>query len=216
MKLHRRKFLHFAAGAVALPHVAKAQAYPSRPVRWIVGSAPGSAPDIVARMLGQRLSDRLGQPIVIENRPGGGGNIATQAVVNALADGYTLIFVTNANAINATLYEKLSFVFLRDIAPVASFNRLPLTMVVRPSVPANIVPELIAYARANPGKLIMASGGNGSVSQVTGELFKMMTGVNMPSVPYRSSPFALTDLLGGHVHALFDTLAGSIENIRAG
>jgi len=220
MKLpHRRQFLHLASGAVALPvasHAAWAQAYPTRPVRWIVGSAAGAGPDIVARMLGQRLSERLGQPIIIENRPGAGTNIATEAVVRAPPDGHTLIFVTNANAINATLYNKLSFVFLRDIAPVASFNRLPLTMVVNPSVPAKTIPELIAYAKANPGKLTMASGGNGTVSHVAGELFKMMTAVDMPSVVYRSGPFALTDLLGGHVHVLFDALAGSIENIKAG
>ena len=219
MKLSRRQFLHHVAGAAALPMLSGfsfAQNYPLRPVRWIVGSAAGSAPDVVARLVGPRLSERLGQPIIIDDRPGGGGNIGTQAVVNAAADGYTLLFVTNAHAINATLYDKLNFNFLRDIAPVASLIRLPFVMVVHPSVPATTVPEFIAHAKANPGKLSMASSGNGTVSHVAGELFKMMTGVNMLSVPYRSGPPALTDLIAGHVQVMFDTLPSSIEHIRAG
>ena len=219
MKLSRRQFLHHVAGAAALPMLSGfsfAQNYPLRPVRWIVGSAAGSAPDVVARLVGPRLSERLGQPIIIDDRPGGGGNIGTQAVVNAAADGYTLLFVTNAHAINATLYDKLNFNFLRDIAPVASLIRLPFVMVVHPSVPATTVPEFIAHAKANPGKLSMASSGNGTVSHVAGELFKMMTGVNMLSVPYRSGPPALTDMIAGHVQVMFDTLPSSIEHIRAG
>ena len=181
MKLPRRQFLHLAAGAAALPvlsRAASAQAYPTRPVRWIVAAGPGSSPDIVARLVGQRLSERLGQPIIVDNRPGGGGNIGTQAVVNAPPDGYTLLFVTNANAINATLYDKLNFNFIRDIAPVAPIVRVPFVMLVKPSLPAKTVPEFIAYAKANPGKLTMASAGIGTVSHVAAELFKMMTGVN--------------------------------------
>ena len=220
MKLsHRRQFLHLAAGAAALPaisRIARAQAYPARPVRWVVPAAASSSPDIVARLVGQRLSERLGQPIIVENRPGGGTNIGTQVVVNAPADGYTLLFVTNAQAINATLYDKLNFNFIRDIAPVASIVRLPFVMTVNPTVPATTVPEFIAYAKANPGKLTMASSGNGTVSHVAGELFKMMTGVDMLYVPYRSGPPALTDLIGGHVHVMFDTLPTAIGYIRAG
>ena len=219
MKLPRRQFLRLAATAAALPvvsHVAWAQTYPSRPVRWIVGSAAGSAPDIVARVVGPRLAERLGQPVIIDDRPGGGGNIGTQAVVNAPADGYTLLFVTNAHAINATLYDKLNFNFIRDIAPVASLIRLPFVMVVNPSVPAKTVPEFVDYAKANPGKLTLASSGIGTVSHVAGELFKMMTGVNMLSVPYRSGPPALADLIAGHVQVMIDTLPSSIEHIRAG
>ncbi len=220
MKLpHRRQFLHLAAGATALPvlsRAASAQAYPTRPVRWIVAAGPGSSPDIVARLVGQRLSERLGQPIIVDNRPGGGGNIGTQAVVNAPPDGYTLLFVTNANAINATLYEKLNFNFIRDIAPVASIVRVSFVMLVNPSLPAKTVPEFIAYAKANPGKLTMASAGIGTVSHVAGELFKMMTGVNVLTVPYRTGPPALTDLIAGHVHVMIDTLPSSIEYIRTG
>jgi tripartite-type tricarboxylate transporter receptor subunit TctC len=218
MRLRRRTFLHLAgaAAATSISRIARAQTYPSRPVRWVVGSAAGSAPDIVARLLGQRLSERLGQPVIIENRPGGGSNIGTQMVVNAAPDGYTLLFVTNAQAINATLYDKLNFNFIRDIAPVASFVRVPFVMIVNPSVPAKSVPEFIALAKANPGKLTMASSGNGTVSHVAGELFKMMTGVDMLYVAYRSGPPALTDLIGGHVQVMFDSLPSSIGYIRAG
>jgi tripartite-type tricarboxylate transporter receptor subunit TctC len=200
----------------AIPRLARAQVYPSRPVRWIVGSAAGSAPDVIARLVGPRLSERLGQPIIVDDRPGGGSNIATQAVVNAPPDGYTLLFVTNAHAINATLYDKLNFNFIRDIAPVASLIRLPFVMVVNPSVPAKTVVELIAYTKANPNKLTLASSGIGTVSHVAGELFKMMTGASMLSVPYRSGPPALTDLIAGHVQVMFDTMPSSIEQIRTG
>jgi tripartite-type tricarboxylate transporter receptor subunit TctC len=218
MKLPRRRFLHLAAGAAALPAVSRiawAQTYPARPVRWLVGAAPGSSPDVVARLLGQRLAEQLGQPFVIENRPGAGTNIAAEAVVRAASDGYSLLFVTSANAINATLYEKLNFNFIRDIAPVAGIVRIPLVMVVNPSVPAKTVPEFIVYAKANPGKVTMASDGNGTVSHVAGELFKMMTGVDMLHVPYRSGPPALTDLIGGQVQVMFEPLPSSIEFIRA-
>jgi len=202
MKLPRRQFLHLAAGAAALPavlRIARAQAYPSRPVRIIVAAAPGGGNDIVARLIGQWLSERLGQQFIIENRPGGGGNIGTEAVVRAASDGYTLLLVTAANAINATLYGNLNFNFLRDIAPVAGIMRVPEVMVVNPSVPAKTIPEFIAYAGANPGKINMASGGNGTPSHVAGELFKMMAGVDLIHVPYRGLSPALTDLLGGQV-----------------
>src|SRR5262250_3212482 len=188
MKLPRRRFLHLAAGAVALPAVSRiswAQAYPSRPVRIIVGVVAGSAPDIFARLIGQWLSERLGNPFVVENRSGGGGNIATEAAVNSQPDGYTLLMVATNDAINATLYEKLSFNFIRDIAPVASMVLSSNVMVVHPSVPAKTVPEFLAYTRANPGKVNMASPGIGTSSHVAGELFKMMTGVDMAHVPYR-------------------------------
>jgi len=219
MKLPRRTFLQLAAGAAALPavsRIAAAQTYPSRPVRWINGTAAGSAPDIVARLIGQWLSQRLGQPIVIENRPGAGTNIGTEAVVRALPDGYSLLLVTQSNAINATLYENLNFNFIHDIAPVASISRGPLVMEVNPSVPVKTVPEFIAYAKANPGKLNMASAGSGTPQHVAGELFKMMAGVNMLHVPYRGSPFALTALIAGEVQVMFDTLPASIEHIKAG
>jgi tripartite-type tricarboxylate transporter receptor subunit TctC len=212
MKLPRRNFLHLAAGAAALPAVARmarAQAYPSRPVRIIVGFAAGSASDIVARLIAQWLSERLGQQFVVENRTGAASNIATEAVVRAPADGYTLLFVTAASAINATLYDKLNFVFLRDIAPVASLIRAPSVLEVNPSVPAKTVPEFIAYAKANPGKLIMASGGIGSGTHLAGELFKMMAGVNMVHVPYRGGGPALTDLLGGQVQVMFPSTVSS-------
>src|SRR5215510_10424245 len=220
MKLpHRRSFLHLAAGAAALPfapYIARAQAYPSRPVRLIVGFPPAGATDIVARLMGQWLMERLGQPFIIENRPGAGSNIAAEAVVRAPPDGYTLLLVFSANAINATLYEKLNFNFIRDIAPVAAIVRVPHVLEVNPSVPAKTVPEFIAYAKANPGKLNMASGGNGTPAHVSGELFKMLTGVNMVHVPYRGAGPALTDLIGGQVQVQFDNLASSIEHIRAG
>jgi tripartite-type tricarboxylate transporter receptor subunit TctC len=221
MKLpHRRQFLHLAAaGAAALPavsRIARAQAYPSRPVRLIVPLAPAGASDILARLIGQWLSERLGQQFVIDNRPGGGGNIGTEAVIRAPADGYTLLMVGGYNAINATLYEKLNFDFIRDIAPVAGIIRAPNVMAVNPSVPAKTIPELIAYAKANPRKLNMASPGVGTTPHVAGELFKMMTGVKMVHVPYRGSPPALTDLLGGQVQVYFGPIAGSIEYVRAG
>jgi tripartite-type tricarboxylate transporter receptor subunit TctC len=220
MKLsHRRQFLHLVAGAAALPvglRFARAQAYPTRPVRWIVGYPPAGATDIAARLIGQWLSDRLGQPFVIENRPGASGNIGTEAVVNAPPDGYTLLLVNAGNAINATLYEKLKFHLIRDIAPVAGIIRVPLVMQVNSSVPVKTVPELIAYAKANSGKLNMASAGNGTPQHVAGELFKMMAGVNMTHVPYRGSAPALTDLLGGQVQIVFDTTLASIEYVRAG
>ena len=219
MKLPRRQFLHLAVGAAALPALSRlawAQTYPTRPVRWIVGYPPAGATDITARLMGQWLSERLNQPFVIENRPGASGNIGTEAVVNALPDGYTLLLVNAGNAINATLYEKLKYNLIRDIAPVAGIIRVPLVMQVNPSVPVKTVPEFIAYAKANPGKLNMASAGNGTPQHVSGELFKMMAGVNMTHVPYRGSAPALTDLLGGQVQVVFDTTLASIEYIRAG
>jgi tripartite-type tricarboxylate transporter receptor subunit TctC len=219
MKHSRRKFFHLAAGATALPalpRIAKAQAYPSRPVRVIVGYPPGSGPDITARLIGQPLSERLGQPFIIENRPGAGSNIATEAVVRAPADGYTLLLVASANASNATLYDKLSFNFLRDIVPIASIARAPFALEVHPSVPAKTVPEFIAYANANPGRINVASSGNGTVPHVSGELFKMMTGINLVHVPYRGGALALSDLLTGQVQARFGGLNESIEHIKSG
>ena len=219
MKLPRRNFLHLAAGAAALPvlpRIATAQAYPSRPIRWVVGFVPGGATDIIARLMGQWLSERLGQSVVIENRPGAGSNIATELVVNAPADGYTLLLVGPTHAVNATLYEKLTYNFIRDIAPIASISREPLVMVVNPSVPAKTVPEFIAYAKANPGKLNMASSGIGTSVHVGGELFKMMTGINLLHVPYRGAAPAITDLIGGRVQVMFATLPSSIEYIKAG
>jgi tripartite-type tricarboxylate transporter receptor subunit TctC len=216
---HRRQFLHLAAGAVvlpAVPRIARAQAYPTRPVRMLVGFPPGGSADISARVIGQWLSERLGQPFVIENRVGAGGNIATEAVVRAPADGYTLLLVNPANAINATLYERLSFNLIRDIAPVASIVRMPNVMVVNPLTPAKTVPEFIAYAKANPGKINFASAGNGTAIHVSGELFKMMTGVDIVHVPYRGAPPALTDLIAGQVQVMFDNMPNSIEYIRAG
>jgi len=219
MKLPRRNFLYLAASAAALPpasRIARAQAYPTRPVRVIVPLAPGGATDIVARLMGQWLSERLGQPFVIENRPGGGTNIGTEAVVRAPADGYTLLMVGPSNAINATLYDKLNFNFIRDIAPVAGVISAPNVMVVNPSVPAKTVPEFITYAKANPGKINMSSGGIGTAQHVAGELFKMMTGVDMVHVPYRSGGPALTDLLGGQMQVMFPNTSSSVEYIRAG
>ena len=206
MKLPRRNFLHLAAGAAALPavsRIASAQTYPTRPVRLVVGFAAGQAIDILARLIAQSLSERFGQQFIVENRPGGGGNIATEAVVRAPPDGYTLLAVGSNNMINATLYEKLNFDFIRDIALVASIYRVPQVMEVNPSFPAKTLPELIAYAKANPGKINFASAGNGSVAHVTAELFKMMAGVNMQHVPYRGAAPALTDLLGEQVHLMF-------------
>jgi tripartite-type tricarboxylate transporter receptor subunit TctC len=219
MKLPRRKFLRLAAGAATLPAVSRfawAQAYPTQPVRWIVPFPPGGPSDILARLMGQSLSERLGQPFVIENRPGAGSNIGTEAVVKAPADGHTLLLATAANAINATLYDKLSFNFMRDIAPVAGLIRGPNVVVVNASFPAKTVPEFIAYAKANPGKLNMASPGNGTTPHVAGELFKMMAGVNLVHVPYRGAAPALTDLLGGQVQVMFGTMPSSIDYIRDG
>jgi tripartite-type tricarboxylate transporter receptor subunit TctC len=219
MTLLRRQFLHMAAGAVALPaasRVAWAETYPSRLVRVIVGFAGGGPNDILARLIGQWLAKRLGHPFVIENRPGAGSNIATDAVVRAPPDGYTLLLVGSPNAINATLYERLNFNFIRDIAPVASFMRGALVLVVHPSVPAQTLPEFIAYAKANPGKLSYGSGGVGGITHITAELLKMMAGVEMVHVPYRGVAPALTDLLGGQVQALFANPAQSIPYTRAG
>ena len=217
MKYPRRTFLHLAAGAGALPVVSRlahAQIYPTHPVRIIVGFPAGSTTDITARLIGQWLSQQLGQQFVIENRPGVAGNIGTQAVVKAPPDGYTLLEVALANAINVTLYPNLGFDFVRDIAPVASLIRVPLVLVVNPSFPAKTVPEFIAYARSNPGKITMASQGNGSVHHVTGELFKFMARVDMLHVPYRGNP--IPDLIGGQVQVIFSPMPAAIEYIRAG
>jgi tripartite-type tricarboxylate transporter receptor subunit TctC len=219
MKSSRRKFLHLAAGAAALPalsRIAKAQTYPTRSVRIVVGWPAGGVADIVARLMGQWLSERLDQPFIIENRPGAAGNIATEAVVRVPPDGYTLLIVSIVDAINATLYDKLNFNFIRDIAPVASFIRVPNVMVVNPLVPVTSVPEFIAYAKANPGKLNMGSGGVGTPHHISGELFKMMTGVNLLHVPYRGGAPAVTDLLGGQLQVIFDPMPESIQYIRAG
>jgi tripartite-type tricarboxylate transporter receptor subunit TctC len=219
MKLPRRQFLHLAAGAAALPaasRVAWAQAYPTRPVRIIVGAPPGGAFDILARLIGQWLSERFRQPFIVENRPGAGTNIGTEAVVKAAPDGYTLLFFDVSPAINTNLYDNLNFVFLRDIAPIASIVRSPLIMVVHPAIPAKTVPEFIAYAKANPGKINMASTGNGATPHVTGELFKMMAGVDMVHVPYRGAAPAITDLLSGQVQVLFISPLVSIEHIKTG
>jgi tripartite-type tricarboxylate transporter receptor subunit TctC len=219
MKFPRRRFLHLVAGAAALPaasRVACAQAYPNRPVRIVVGYAAGGSADIVARLIGQSLSERLGQQFIVENRLGAATNIATEAVVRAPPDGYTLLLVTPANAINATLYEKLNYNFIRDVAPVASIDREPSVMVVNSSFPAKTIPEFIAYAEDNPGKVNMASPGIGSISHIAGELFKAMTGVNMIHVPYRGGAPATTDLLGGQVQVYFATLPVAGEYIKAG
>jgi tripartite-type tricarboxylate transporter receptor subunit TctC len=220
MKLpHRRRFLHLAAGAAALPALSRttrAQAYPSRPVRWIVPFPPGGPAEILARLFGQFMSGRLGQPFVIENRPGAGGNIGTEAVVRSPPDGYTMLLVTTANAINASLYEQLSYNFIRDIAPVAALIRVPAVLAINPMVPVDSVPAFIAYAKANPGRLNMASAGNGTIQHVAGEMFKMMTGVSLQHVPYRGQAPALTDLIGGQVQVMFDSMPASIEHIRAG
>jgi tripartite-type tricarboxylate transporter receptor subunit TctC len=219
MKLSRRNFLHLAAGAAALPaasRIARAQAYPARPVRIIVGQAAGSGSDTAARLIGQFLSERLGQQFVIENRPGAAGNIATEAVVRSPPDGYTLLLLNSSNTINATLYDRLNFDFIRDIAPISGLATFSFVMEVNPSVPTRTLPEFIAYAKANPGKINMASAGSGSTSHVTGELFKMMAGVEMVHVPYRGSTPALTDLLGGQVQVMFDATPSSLPHIRAG
>jgi tripartite-type tricarboxylate transporter receptor subunit TctC len=219
MKLPRRRFLQIAAGVAALPavsRIARAQSYPTRPVRLIIGYPPGGSADITARLTGQWLSERLGQPVVIESRPGAATNLATEAVVRAAPDGYTLLLVAPANAINATLYDKLSFDSLRDLVPVAGIIRFPNVVVVNPSLPVKTIPELISYAKANPGKLNMASSGNGSTIHMSGELFKMLTGINMVHVPYRGGALALTDVMGGQVQVMFDNVPTSAEHIKAG
>jgi tripartite-type tricarboxylate transporter receptor subunit TctC len=219
MKLPRRRFLHLAAGGATLPvatRVAWAQPYPSRPVHIIAGFPPGSASDVTARLMGQWLSERLGQSFIVENRLGAASNLAAEAVVRALPDGNTLLLVTSVNAVNATLYNNLNFDLIHDIAPVASLARGPGVMVVNPVFPAKSVPEFIAYAKANPGKINVGTAGSGSMLDVYGELFMMMAGVDMVRVPYRGAPPALTDLIGGRVQVVFDTFAASIEFIRAG
>ena len=219
MKLSRRKFLSLATTAIALPavaRVARAQAYPVRPVRMLVGFAAGGAPDIAARLVAQWLTERLGQQFIVENRPGAGGNIATEAVVDAAADGYTLLMAGLPNAVNTTLYQKLKFDFARDMAPVIGVSHENYGMEVNPSFPAKTVPEFIAYAKANPGKLNMASPGNGTGPHMAGELFKIMAGVDMVHVAYRGSPPALTDLIAGQVQMMFSPLSSSIEFVKAG
>jgi tripartite-type tricarboxylate transporter receptor subunit TctC len=218
MRLHRRRFLAMAGGAAAAPlaRPVLAQAYPVRPLKIVVGFAPGGPTDIAARVIGQWLSDRLGQQFVVENRPGATGNIGTEVVVNAPPDGYTLLLAATAAAINTTLFQKLSFVFHRDTAPVGAIIRVPNVIEVTPSFPARTVPEFIAYAKANPGKINFASGGNGTSQHVSGELFKMMAGVDMLHVPYRGSAPALTDLIAGHVQVMFDAVSSSISYIRGG
>jgi tripartite-type tricarboxylate transporter receptor subunit TctC len=219
MKLPRRNFLHLAARAAALPAISRlawAQAYPTRPVRLVVTTPAGGSPDIIARLIGQWLSEQLGQPIVIDNRSGASGNIGTEIAVRAPPDGYTLLMALSLNAINASVYDNLPFNFLRDTAPVASIASIPLVMEVNPSVPAKTVPEFIAYAKANPSKINMASGGNGSPLHVAGELFKMMAGVDMVHVPYRGEALALPDLISGQVQVLFGVMPASLGYIRAG
>src|SRR5215472_5645398 len=219
MKPPRRQFLRLVAGAAAQPvltRVASALDYPTRPVHIFVGFAPGGPADTIARLTGQRLSERLGQQFVIENRTGAGTNIATEAVVNAPPDGYTLLLVTSANFINATLYKNLNFNFIRDTVPIASLSGEPAVMLVHPSIPAKTIPDFIAYAKANPGKINLGSGGNGAPSHVFGELFKMLTGTDMVHVPYRGAAPALTALLGGQVQVFFSPLSTAVENVKAG
>ena len=219
MYISRRRLLHLATGAATLPaawRVAKAESYPTRPVRLIISFPAGGPNDVVARLLGQSLSERLGQPFIIENRSGAGGTVGTEVVVRASPDGYTLLQVNTPNAINATLYDNLTYNFIRDIVPVASIMRTPLVMEANPSFPTKTIPEFIAFAKANPGKINMASGGNGTPGHVAGELFKMMAGVSMVHVPYRGGAFALTDLLGGQVQVLIDPIPASIGYLRAG
>jgi tripartite-type tricarboxylate transporter receptor subunit TctC len=219
MKLPRRTFLHLAAGAAALPavsRVARAQTYPTRPVRWVVPYPPGGATDIPARLIGQYLSERLGQRFVIENRTGAGANIGTEAVVRSPPDGYTLLFISTANMINATYYKKLPFDFIRDIAPVAGLARVPIVLVVNPAMPVKTVAEFIAYAKTNPGKIGVASAGIGTSLHLSADLFKMLTGVELTHVPYRGGVPALTDLVAGQVPAMFDNLSTSLEHIKTG
>ena len=219
MKICRRQFLSLAAGAAMLPAASRfawAQDYPKRPIRWVVGFPPGGSTDIVARIIAPWLSERLGQQVIVENKPGAGTNLAAQSVVNAPPDGHTLLFVTPVNAINATLYGKLPFNFMRDIAAIAGIVTVPFVLQVNPSFPAKNVAEFIAYAKANPDKVSMASAGIGSVPHMAGELFKLMTGVNMLHVPYRGSAPALSDLMAGHVHVMFDAMPASLPLIRSG
>ena len=219
MKLARRRFLHLAAGAAAfsaMPRIARAQAYPTRPVRIVASAPPGGNYDTLARLLAPRLSERLGQPFIVDNRPGGGTNIGTEMVVRAPADGYTLLVVGPPAAINATLYDRLSFNFLQDIAPIAAVFRVPHVIVVHPSVPAKTVPEFIAYTKNNSGKVNTASAGTGTTPHMAGELFKAMAGVNLVHVPYRGEGPAITDLLGGQVQVMFASATASIEQVRAG
>ncbi len=219
MKLPRRTFLHLAAGAAAFPaasRIARAQAYPSRPVRLISGFPAGGPSDILARLMAPWLSERLGQSFIVENRPGAASNIATETVLHGAADGYTLLIVTPANMINATLYDNLNYDFIGDTAPIAGFIRVPQVLEVHPSVPAKTVPEFIAYAKANPGKLNMASAGNGTVQHVASELFKFMTGVDMLHVPYRSQTPALVDMLSGRDQVMFDTVPASLQYLKSG
>jgi tripartite-type tricarboxylate transporter receptor subunit TctC len=220
MKLpHRRQFLHLAAGAAALPtlpRIARAETYPSKPVRFIIGYTPGGSADITARLMGQWLTERLGQPFIVESRAGAGSNIGTEAVIRSPPDGYTILLAAPANAINASLYAKLNYNFLRDVSPVAGIIRFPNVMEVNPSVPAKTVPEFITYAKANPGKINFASSGSGSTIHMSAELFKMMTGIDMVHVPYRGSALAMTDLLGGQVQVMFDNVPSSLEQIRSG
>jgi tripartite-type tricarboxylate transporter receptor subunit TctC len=216
MNIERRQFFSLLGAAVAFTRLAHAESYPSRPVRLIIGYPPGGSADITARLIAQWLQERLGQPFVVESRPGAATNLATEAVVHAPADGYTLLLVPPAAAINATLYDKLNFNFLEDIAPVAGLIRFPNVVVVNPGVPVKTIPELIAYGKANPGKLNMASSGNGSTIHMSGELFKMMTGIDMLHVPYRGGAAALTDLIGGRVHVMFDNIPTCAEYVKAG
>ncbi len=218
MKLPRRRFLHLAAGAAALPfsRPVGAQAYPSRPVRVVVPFAAGGTSDIIARLIGRRLSERLGQQFIVENRPGAGTNVGTEMVVKSSPDGYTILFASTSGAINATLYEKLNFNFIRDLIPVVGVSQNPLVMQVHPSLPVRTIPEFIAYAKANPGKVDMASAGSGTSNHLCGELFKMMTGIDMLHVPYRGEGPAFTDILGGQVNVLFAGMPSSIEHIRTG
>ena len=219
MKLPRRCFLHLAAGAAVVPfisRIASAQSYPARPVRLILQTAPGGSADVLARLIGQWLSERLGQPFVIDNRPGAAGNIGTESVVHAAPDGYTLLIIASNNAINASLYDKLNFDFLRDIVPVAGIMRAPMVMEVNAASPIKSIPEFIAYAKANPGKMNFGSGGIGFATHMAGELFKAMTGVNMVHLPYRGQAPALTDLLGGRMQTIFDPVSSSLAHIRAG
>ena len=219
MQFHRRQFLRVTAGAAALPaasRIARAQSYPARPVHLLVGYGPATAPDVYARVAAEWLSERLGQSFVVENRPGAGTNLAAEAVSRAQPDGYTLLLVASPNFINATLYGNLNFNFLHDIAPVASIARAPFAMVVTPSFPAKTVPEFIAYAKANPGKINMASGGTGTLTHFAGELFKLLAGVDMVHVPYRTDALALTDMIAGRADVIFDPVTTSLDNIRAG
>jgi tripartite-type tricarboxylate transporter receptor subunit TctC len=219
MIMRRRRFLQLAAGAAMLPaapHVARTQSYPAKPVRWIVPFAAGGPADILARLFGQWLSERLGQPFVVETRPGAGSNTGTEAAARAAPDGYTLVLATTANAVNASLYDRLNYNFMRDITPVAGLIRVPVVLEVNLAVPVNSVPEFIAFAKANPGKLNMASAGIGTIQHVTGELFNMMTGTKIVHVPYRGQAPALTDLIAGQVQVMFDSITATIGHIKAG